>query len=201
MLQENFPKLLDRILSAFLDNYNSPKSLDELKSTVFIDILGKDYSLENLDKNLEIACKEIFDYTDYIKYGLNFLQEEGLIIYDSSKMDNEKSVRITSKGFFKIKTESFSDKIESDKQIKNLQKDTFIVSIEASKIAKKTFNVAIFSLMISVIAVVVTAYYSTTTNEISCCNNSCKTAEIPNHSQSLKSPHVFQTPNKANLKE
>lgn len=172
MLHENFPRLLDRILLAFLKDYNVPKSLDELKPTVFIDILGEGYSLDNLEKNLEIFCKETFDYTDYIKYGLNFLQQEGLITYDSSKRDDEKSVIITSKGFFKIKTESFSDKIENYKQIKKLQKNTL--------------KVAIFSLVVSIISVIVTALLSSQYNDDNLNNIPSKTYENQTYKQLYK---------------
>lgn len=167
MLYENFPKLLDSILLAFSEDYNSLKSLDELKQIVFKDVLGKGYSLSHLDENIKILGKEIFTSSEYLKYGLNFLSQEGLIIFDISKRDDEKSIKITSNGFFKIKTQGFEAKINNDKELIELQ--------------KTTLKVARISLIVSIISVFVSTYFSTKTNGNEIYNNISKTSSNCNH--------------------
>lgn len=147
MFHENFPKFLDSVLLAFSDDYNKSKSIEELKIIVFKDELSKGYSLDKPDENLQKLANSLFTYIEYLEYALNFLAQEGLVNYDESKRKDEKSITITSKGFFKIKTEGFAKKIKSDKKVIKLQKNTL--------------KVAIFSLIVSVISVLVSLYVST----------------------------------------
>ena len=185
MLYENYPKFLDSILKAFSEDYNKELSLNDLKSVVFKNYLNKGYSLGDLDKNLEILVKETFTYSDYLIYGLNFLEKEELIIYDKSKTDRTKSINITSKGFNKIKTEGFEEKILNDKKVIKLQKDTLIT--------------AKFSLIVSVIALIITTYFSIKTNETENCNNFSKISSSHNH-KTCKPTNVSQTQKQTSIK-
>lgn len=115
MFYENFPKFLDKILSAFSEDYNIPKSLDELTQIVFKSQIDKGYDLDKPDENLKTLTNELFTYPEYLKYALDFLSQENLINYNKSARNDEKSITITSKGFFKIKTEGFEKKIKNDK--------------------------------------------------------------------------------------
>ncbi len=115
MFYKNYLKFLDSILRCFSDDYNNSKSVDDLKQFVFKNVLSKGYDINKPDKNLKRITEEVFTYTDYLKYGIEFLKQEGLITYDDTKRDSEKSVRITSKGFNKIKTEGFYKKSKNDK--------------------------------------------------------------------------------------
>ena len=110
MFYKNYLKFLDSILRCFSDDYNNSKSVDDLKQFVFKNALSKGYDINKSDENLKRITEEVFTYTDYLKYGIEFLKQEGLITYDDTKRDSEKNVRITSKGFNKIKTEGFYKK-------------------------------------------------------------------------------------------
>lgn len=167
MFYENYPQFLDSILFAFSEDYNNSKSLEELKSIVFKREFSKGYDLSKPDENLKRVTNELFTYSDYLRYGLNFLQQEGLITFDGTKRDNEKSINITSNGFFKIKTQGFVDKIKNDKEVIKLQKHTFYI--------------AIFSLLVSVLSVGVTAYFSNGTSENEKNNTITKTSSNCNH--------------------
>lgn len=115
MFYENFPKFLDRILLAFSNDYNKEKSLDELIQIVFKSQIANGYDLKKPDKNLKTITDELFTYPEYLEYALDFLNQENLINYNKSARSDEKSITITSKGFFKIKTEGFAKKIKNDK--------------------------------------------------------------------------------------
>ena len=172
MFYENYPKFLDSILLAFSNDFNKEKSLIELKNIVFKDYLSKGFSLQDLDKNLDILTKETFTYSKYLKYGLHFLQQEELINYDESKTDRTKSIFITSKGFHKIKTQGFEEKIITDREIIELQKNTLLTARR--------------SLFVSIIAIILTTYFSIRTNENMSNNNASKTSS--NHSQKTYKP-------------
>lgn len=146
MFYKNFPKFLDTILLSFSDDYNKSKSIEELKNIVFKEELSKGYDLAKPDGNLKKLADSLFTYVDYLKYALNFLNQEGLVNYDESKRTDEKSITITSKGFFKIKTESYTNKIKNEKRNIKLQKWTFIL--------------AIISLAVSIVSAIVTTYVS-----------------------------------------
>ena len=185
MLYENFPHFLDSILLAFSEDYNNSKSLDKLKSIVFKEELLKGYDLNEPDENLKRISTEIFTYSEYLKYGLDFLNQEGLISYDNIKRDNEDSIKITSNGFFKIKTQGFESKIKDDKELINLQKNTF--------------KVAILSLIVSIISVCVSTYFSTKTTENEIYNNVSKTSSNCNHKNEISS-NDFQFQSKDSIK-
>ena len=147
MFYENFPKFLDAILISFSDDFNAEKSLEELTQIIFKEQIDKGYDITKPDENLKKLADELFTYPSYLIYALNFLQQEGLIIYNFTLRDNEKSIKITSKGFFKVKTESFSEKIANDKQLIFLQ--------------KVTVKIAIVSLFVSTFSVIISLYFST----------------------------------------
>src|SRR6187402_716427 len=112
MFYENYPRFLDSILLALIDNYQNSKTLDELKNIVFKDELSKGYKLDTPNENIKRLSDEVFTYTEYLKFAISFLHNDGLLIYDESK----EIIKITSKGFLKIKPEGFSDKIKNDKK-------------------------------------------------------------------------------------
>ncbi len=122
MLYKNFPTFLDTILYAFTKDYNVPKSLDELTEIVFKKEISKGYNINNPDENLKRLTNEIFNYPKYLEYALDFLNQEGLVYFDKTKRNNEKSIIITSKGFFKIRTQGFAEKIKTDKYNLRLQR-------------------------------------------------------------------------------
>ena len=186
MLYKNYPGFLDSILSAFSEDYNNSKSFDELKSIVFKNEISEGYDLNKPDENLKRFTTELFTYSDYLKYGLIFLKQEGLINFDESKRDNEKGISITSNGFFKIKTQGFEDKINNDKEVIRLQSRTLIV--------------AIFSLIVSVISVILTAYFSNKTNGNENNNNVFKNVSNCNH-KIYKPTNVSQSQQKVLLEK
>ena len=122
MFYENFPLFLDSVLFAFSNDYNTVKSVNELKEIVFKKELSKGYDLNTPDENLKRLNSSLFTYVDYLEYALAFLHQEELVIFDKLRRSDEKSVTITSKGFFKIKTEGFATKIKNDKFNLKLQR-------------------------------------------------------------------------------
>lgn len=127
--RENFPKLLDDILLSFSNDFNIPKSIDELKTIVFKKQLSKEYTSKNVDKNFDRFFKETDVYYEFLDYLLSFLHQEKLIVYNKSSIKAQSLVTITSKGFFKIKTESFHEKIRNDKYKTRLQISVWIVAL------------------------------------------------------------------------
>lgn len=162
MFYENFPKFLDAILISFSDDFNAEKSLEELTQIIFKEQIDKGHDLTKPDDNLKKLGDKMFTYPSYLIYALNFLQQEGLIIYDLTLRGNQKSIKITSKGFFKIKTESFSEKITNDKQLIFLQ-----------KVAVK---IAIVSLFVSTFSVIISLYFSTNSKKNTSNNSVSKTS-------------------------
>ena len=67
----------------------------------------------------------LFSKNDYIKFGLEFLDGDGLVNYDSKSG----LAHITPKGFSKIKNDTFSDEIFNKKVNLWLQRATWFCSI------------------------------------------------------------------------
>ena len=157
MTNRNFSKTLDTILLSFVKDYNKPKTLDELNKLVFPEDFEKEYPKETPDKNISHLIEREITNKNYLEYALEFLNQEDLVVYDSKTNAGQ----ITSKGFLKIETQGFEDKIKYDKNILELQNTTL-------KVAK-------ISLFVSIISVIVTAYFSNKTNESVFYNTNSKT--------------------------
>lgn len=129
MFEKNFPFFLDAILQSFVNDYNQIKSVDSLKSIVFKKEHSKKYNKKPSNANLDRLAKEVIHDSNYLIYALNFLQQEELIVYDNSKYNNVDSITITSKGYFKIKTEGFSRKIKNDRINVYLQRSVWLSAL------------------------------------------------------------------------
>ena len=126
MLYKDFPLFLDSILDCF-ENVNKTKTVEEIKRTIFKDEFNKKYPLNTPNKNLEDLAKYVFDKSDYIRFGLEFLDNEKLIVYNKENQ----TATITPKGFFKVKNESFSSIISDKKVNQLLQRTTVACTIVA----------------------------------------------------------------------
>jgi hypothetical protein len=129
MLYNNFPKYLDDILLSFSNDLNRYKSVRQLTGIVFKKEVSKKYDLSKPIENSTMLGNELFTYPSYIRYALEFLHREDYVIFDNTKRDDEESVIITSKGFYKIKTEGFAKKIRNDKRKSHLQFAVWITAL------------------------------------------------------------------------
>lgn len=118
-MNKDFAKSLDSILKAFTLDFNKEKSIDELVNILF----EKEIKTKPDNKNYSATVfGKMFDFKDYTKYCLNFLKDENLIDYSEEK----ELVKIKSKGFLKIRTEGFYQKIKNDKRNLWLQRSVWI---------------------------------------------------------------------------
>lgn len=123
MLHKKFPKFLDKILLAFTDDFNQPKSLEQLKQIVFKKELSSNTNNLTADEHLSRMFTQAIDYNEYLEHALSFLQQEKLVVL------NDANYSITSKGYFKIKTESFVQKIKNDKLKNILQISVWVAAL------------------------------------------------------------------------
>lgn len=126
MLYKDFPLFLDSILNCF-ENVNKTKTVEEIKRVIYKNELTKSYPPNTPNKNIEDLAKYVFDKSDYIRFGLEFLDNEKLINYSKESQ----TATITPKGFFKVKNESFATIITDNKINQLLQRTTVVCTIVA----------------------------------------------------------------------
>ena len=122
MFYKNYPRFLDSILKCFTEDYKESKTIDQIKKIVFKDEISKGYDLDTPDENVDRLSDEVFTYTEYLIFALSFLHNDNLVVFD----EKNNSVTITTKGFFKIKTEGFEKKISNDRINLNLQRAVWV---------------------------------------------------------------------------
>ena len=154
-MHNNPSKLLDGILKILADDFNSSKTINELTLKFFERELKKEEQF-----NLSVVIPQ---YETITLNALLFLLNEGFV----STKDNN-SFLITTKGFIKLKTESFSKEIKNKTVNLLLQRATWFCSITALFIS--VYNAFLKS-----------ENYS---NTVSNCN--CKNVTALTHSESNK---------------
>ena len=129
MLYDNFPKYLDDILLSFSNDLDQTKSINELTKIVFKKEVSKKYDLNKPIENSRMLGNEVHTYPSYLRYALDFLHQEGYVVFDYTKRADEKSVYVTTKGFYKIRTEGFAKKIKNDRRKTCLQIAVWITAL------------------------------------------------------------------------